>query len=250
MTAPLPAGLALVAAAALAVAGFAGAAVVAGAAGLCVLALAVGWGDLLRLPHRPGTSALILVIGLIGIIAATAAVVSQFNVQQPLAVFASVMAIAVLSSFAHELARRDDRHDLVESVTGTLAGQFIAVLAAGWVLVGGTDTGSSAVAVAVAGVAAARLALVLPVTRIVITWIAIAVGPVASVGVAVVLGGVGPITAASVGLAVSGVGVAVDRLVDSESLTARLQPATLARAAAPVAAAGTAAYAVLRMGIG
>jgi len=250
VTAPLPAGLALVAAAALAVAGFAGAEVVAGAAGLCVLALSVGWGDLLRLPHRPGTSALILVIGLVGVGAATAAVMPRFDIQQPLAIFAAVMAIAVLSSFAHELARRDDRHDLVESVTGTLAGQFIAVLAAGWVLVGGSAAGSSAVVVAVAGVAAARIALVLPVPASVITWIAIAVGPVASVGAGVLVGGVGPITAAVVGLAVSGVGVAVDRLVDSESLMTRLQPATLARAAAPVAAAGTAAYAILRIGIG
>ncbi len=250
MTAPLPAGLALVAAAVLAVAGYAGGPVLAGAAGLTVLALAVGWGELLRLPHRAGTTVLVLLLGVVGLVAGAVAVSPQVAVEQPLSVFAGVMAGAVLSTFAHELFRRDGRHNLVESVTGTLAGQFVAVLAAGWILVGNTPAGAAAVVVAAAGTAAGRVALTLPLATSVLTWVGMGAGLLASVVAAVVVGEVPPGTAAAVGLAVSGVGIAVDRLVDAEGLVTRLQPATLARAAAPVAAAGTAAYAIFRIGIG
>jgi hypothetical protein len=156
----------------------------------------------------------------------------------------------VLSTFAHELARRDGRHDLVESVTGTLAGQFVAVLAAGWILVGDTDAGAAAVVVAAAGVAASRFTLTLPLAASMLTWVGIGAGLVASVIASFVVGGVPAGTAASVGIAVAGVGIAVDRLVDADGVMTRLQPATLARAAAPIAAAGTAAYAVFRIGIG
>ena len=250
MTAPLPAGLALVAAAVLAVAGYAGGPVLAGAAGLTVLALAIGWSDLLRLPHRAGTTFLILVLGVSALVAGSIAISPEVDVEQPLSVFSGVMAAAVLSSFAHELFRRDGRHNLVESVTGTLSGQFVAMLAAGWVLVGDTEAGSAAVVVAAAGTAVGRLVLTLPLAPSVLTWAGLGAGLVAAVVASVVVPGVPLGTAALVGLAVSGVGIAVDRLVDAEGLLTRLQPATLARAAAPVAAAGTAAYAIFRMGIG
>ncbi|GAB3244679.1 hypothetical protein [Kineosporia babensis] len=250
MTAPLPAGLALVAAAVLAVAGYAGGTVLAAAAGLTVLGLAIGWGELLRLPHRAGTTVLVLVLGVTGLVAGVVAISPEVDVDQPLSVFSGVMAGAVLSTFAHELFRRDGRHNLVESVTGTLAGQFVAVLAAGWILVGDTQAGSAAVVVAAAGTAVGRLVLTLPLAASMLTWVGMGAGLVASVVAAVVVGEVPLGTAAAVGLAVSGVGIAVDRLVDAEGASAGLQPATLARAAAPVAAAGTAAYAILRIGIG
>ncbi|GAA3603861.1 hypothetical protein GCM10022223_19410 [Kineosporia mesophila] len=249
VTAPLPAGLAIVAAAVLAVAGYAGGWMIAAAAGLTVLALAIGWSDLLRLPHRPGTSALVLVLGVSGLVAGTVAVSPRIDVDQPLSVFSGVMAGAVLSSFGHEIVRQDGRHDLVESVTGTLAGQFVAVLAAGWILVADSG-GAQAVVVAAAGAAAARVALALPLSPSVLTWAGLGTGPAASVIASFVVGGVPVLTAAAVGVAVSGVGIAIDRLVDADGLMTRLQPATLARAAAPIAAAGTAAYAVFRLGIG
>ncbi|MBT0767650.1 hypothetical protein KIH74_01855 [Kineosporia sp. J2-2] len=250
MTAPLPAGLALVATAVLAVAGYAGGWMIAAAAGLCVLALAVGWSDLLQLPDRAGTAVLVLLLGAGGLVAGAVAVSPQVDLEQPLSVFSGVMAMAVLSTFAHELVRRDGRHDLVESVTGTLSGQFVAVLAAGWVLVGNTSAGSSAVVIAAVGTAAARLALTLPLAPSVLTWVAIGTGLVSAVVASFVVGGITPVTAAAVGVSVSGVGIAVDRLVDAEGLMTGLALATLARAAAPVAAAGTAAYAIFRIGIG
>jgi hypothetical protein len=99
-------------------------------------------------------------------------------------------------------------------------------------------------------VAAGRLALTLPLATSMLTWVGLGAGLVASVAASIVVGEVPVGTAAAVGIAVAGVGIAVDRLVDADGLMTRLQPATLARAAAPIAAAGTAAYAVLRIGIG
>jgi len=67
----LPAGLAIVMAVVLAVAGAAGGWAVTAAAGFCVLALALGWGDLLRLPHRPGTAVLVGGLGVGSLVAGT-----------------------------------------------------------------------------------------------------------------------------------------------------------------------------------
>jgi hypothetical protein len=57
------------------------------------------------------------------------------------------------------------------------------------------------------------------------------------------------VNAVVVGLAVSGVGIAMDQLLGPVQ-TRSVHLSVLARAAAPVAAAGTVAYAVIRIGIG
>jgi hypothetical protein len=166
-------------------------------------------------------------------------------------VFAAVIAAAVLSSFAHELLRRDGRVDVVESVTGTLTGQVIAVLASGWVLLANTRPGSSAIVVAAAAVVAARLVagLPLPLATPVLSWVGVAAGLIGGLGASFFVTGVPPLNAAIVGVSVSGVGIAIDLLF--EPMTGRrVDLSVLARAAAPVAAAGTIAYAVVRMGIG
>ena len=127
MIALLAPGLAALSAVVLAVAGFAGGWIVAAAAGLCVLGLAIGWGDLLRLPHKPGTAVLVGALGVAGLVVGTLASQTDTALPRPLAVFVAVIAVAVLTSFAHELLRRDGRPDVVESVTGSLTGQVIAV---------------------------------------------------------------------------------------------------------------------------
>jgi hypothetical protein len=246
LSAGLTAGLAVV----LAVAGMAGGWIVTAAAGLGVLALAIGWGDLLRLPHRSGTAVLIGAIGIGSLVAGTYAFAPDSGVDEPLGVFVAVLAAAVLCSFAHELLRQDGRHDLVESVTGTLSGQVVAVLGSGWVLLVHTDAGWLAVLVAAAAIAAARLgaALPIPVPEQFRPWIGVGFGLLGALGASFAGSGVRPVTAVVAGVAVGGVGVAIDRLFPwRESV---LDLAMVARAAAPVAAAGTVAYAVLRIGVG
>ncbi len=246
----LPAGLAAVMAALLAVAGVAGGWAVTAAAAFCVLALAVGWGDLLRLPHRSGTAVLVGGLGAGSLVAGTLVLEPGSDVDSPLALFAVVVAAAVLTSFGHELFRQDGRPDVLESVTGTLSGQIVAVLASGWVLLINTPDGSGAVVVAAAAIAVARLgsALPIPVSPALAPWIGVGFGTVAAVVASALVGGVDPVPAVAVGVAVSGVGVAIDRLFPLGET--RFELSVLARAAAPVAAAGTVAYAVLRIGLG
>jgi hypothetical protein len=247
----LPAGLATLSAVVIAVAGLAGGWIVTAAAGLCVLAMAVGWGELLRLPHRSGTALMVGVLGIGALIAGTLAAAPKTGLARPLSVFAAVIAIAVLTSFAHELLRQDGRRDVVESVTGTFTGQVIAVLAAGWVLLEQTRPGSSAIIVAVAAVVGSRLvtALPLPLPPGVTSWIGVGVGVVAAVAASFFVTGVPLLNAAVVGVAVAGIGLAIDRLFEPEP-DRGVDLGVLARAAAPVAAAGTVAYAVVRIGIG
>jgi len=251
VTALLPAGLAALSAVVIAVTGFAGGWIVTAAAGLCVLAMAVGWGELLRLPHRSGTAIMVGVLGLGALVAGTVAAAPKTGVARPLSVFAAVIAIAVLTSFAHELLRQDGRRDVVESVTGTFTGQVMAVLAAGWVLLEQTRPGSSAVIVAAAAVIASRLltALPLPLSTVLLSWIGMGVGLVAALATSFFVSDVPPLNAAVVGAAVAGIGIAIDQLF-APVPERQVDLGLLARAAAPVAAAGTVAYAVVRIGLG
>jgi hypothetical protein len=247
----LPSGLAALSVVVLAVAGFAGGWIVTAAAGLCVLGLAVGWGELLRLPHKPGSAFLVGALGLAALVVGTLASLAETDLPEPLAVFAAVIAISVLAAFAHELLRRDGRRDVVESVTGTVTGQVIAVLASGWVLLAYTRPGSSAILVTAAAVAAARLmsGLPLPLPTEIAPWFGVAAGTAAGLGASFFVTGVPPINAIVVGVAVSGVGIAMDQLF-GPVVDSRVDLSVLARAAAPVAAAGTVAYAVIRIGLG
>jgi hypothetical protein len=224
---------------------------VTAAAALCVLGLAIGWGELLRLPHKPGSAILVGGLGVAALVIGTMASAAETDLPPPLAVYAAVIALAVLAAFAHELLRRDGRRDVVESVTGTVTGQVIAVLASGWVLLAYTRPGSSAILVAAAAVAVARLmaGLPLPLPAEVLPWIGVSAGTAAGLVASFFVPGVPPINAIVVGLAVSGVGIAVDQMF-GPMLDPRVDLSVFARAAAPVAAAGTVAYAVVRIGLG
>jgi hypothetical protein len=246
----LPAVLAAVLAVVLAVAGQAGDWVVVAAGALCVVSLGVGWGDLLRLPYRQGTAVLVSGLGVAGLAGGTMALHSDSDPDRSLGVFVAILAAAVLTSFAHELARPDGRHELVESVTGTLSGQIVAVLASGWVLLEHLEAGPSALVIAAAAVATARIggALPIPLPEPLAVWATLVFGLVGAVVASMLVSGVRPLTAGLVGLAVAGMGLALDRLFPLAGTRPEL--AVLARAAAPVAAAGTVAYAIFRIGLG
>jgi hypothetical protein len=232
----------------LAVAGFSGGWIVTAAAGLCVLALAAGLGHLLEVPHRWGTVALVGGVGGGCLVAETMAARPDWSPSSPLALYAAMIAAAVLLAFAHELLRRDGRADVVESVTATFFGELIAIMASGWILLGQVTGGVTAVLIAAAAIAFARLGSALPLPSDVAPWIGVVTGTVAAFVAASVRPGVRPLTAVLVGVGVSAVGVAIDRLLPPHE--GRLDLAVLARAAGPVSVAGTVAYAVFRIGVG
>jgi hypothetical protein len=217
-------------------------AVLAAALALVVLCVALGWPALFRLPGPRGSSAAIAVAGWAGIALALAV---QERVR-PLAWFAALLAFAVLLAFVREIVRPVPRDGLVESLTGTLAGEVVAVLAAGWLLVPRTALGTAGVLVAAVAVAVARLPGALPWPGALTAWGGLVAGTVAAVVTArlAVPSQLG--AGVLIGVAVAGVVAGLDRLLSGAPDT-RGAAALIASAAAPVAASGVVAYAVARL---
>jgi hypothetical protein len=225
------------------VAGYATSAwLLAGAVAIAVLALALGWPTLLDLPAPRGSAVVVGLTGAAGVVTAIRAA----DVTRPLAPFAALLAGAVLLAFAHELVRRHGRPHLVESVTGTLSGQTLALLGGGWALLPNTRLGLTALVTAAAAAAAARLASAVPVPARISGWVCLVVGTVVGGGVGLVLeprkAWAMVVAAAVVASAVAG----LDRLLLALAAGRSLLP-RLAGAAAPVLAVGTVAYAVARL---
>lgn len=241
MTAVLAALCSVVLAGLVALAGYAGTSLLAVAVALAVLLVAIGWAVLLGLPDVRGTS---VTIALTGWAALGVAYMSRTR-SRPLAAFATLLAAAVLVAFVHELLRRD-RTRLVESITGTVSGQVVAVLGAGWLLLPATVLGRGGVAVAAATVAGARLVRAVPLPSRLAAWTSWIVGAAAGTvaGAVLVEGHLSAVVAAAV--AGAGVVAGMDRLV-AEQPSARTALGLLSGAAAPVTAIGTVAYAAARL---
>jgi hypothetical protein len=239
----VPAALVSVALTALvALAGYAGGGVLTIAVALTVIVVAIGWAVLLALPDPRGTAAVIALTGF----AALAVADLGRSPGRPLAIFAAVVAFAVLAAFTHELLRRDGRPRLVESVTGTLSGQVVALLGAGWVLLPDAAAGVAAVAVAAAAAGMARMVAVVPFPQRVAGWAEMAAGAAAGAGTAVALTPDLLQTGVAVAVVVAAMVAGIDRLlVTVPGSGSRL--GTLSAGAAPVAAVGMVAYAVIRL---
>lgn len=227
----------------LAVTAYAGSLFLAAAVILIVLGVAIGWWGLLALPHPKGTAVIVAICGVVSVITASWAATQS---DQPLAPFAGLVAFAVLLAFAHELLRRDGRHDLVESLSGSFAGQTVAVLAASWVLVPETELGVGAIVVAAAGAAGSRLAAVLPVPGRLLAWVGVAFGAGCAMLASLLFPEVKVPTALLIGGGVAAVVLTFERLF-SPRVVRQGSTGVIAAALAPVAVAGTAAYAAARL---
>jgi hypothetical protein len=235
--------LASVALAALvALSAYSGSAVLAAAVALVVLGVALGWPALFELPGPRGSGA---AVALTGFAAVALALVVQHRAR-PLAWFAGMLAVGILLAFVREILRRAPRDALVESLTGTLAGQVVAVLAASWLLVPRTALGAAGVLVAAAALCAARLTTALPWSGAVTGWVGLALGMGAAALAAQLTVprqlGAGVL----IGVAVAGVVAGLDRLL-ATAQESRGSAALIASAAAPVAVAGVVTYAVARL---
>jgi len=235
----LSALLSIVSAALVALAGHLGSGLLAGVLGLVVVGTAVGWGVLGDLPDPRGSTISMALTGVVAVVVAALAA----NRSRPLAAFAALVAGAIIVAFAHELVRGDGRTNLVESVTGTFAGQLVAILAAGWLLLPPTSFGSGGVVVAATSVIAARAVGALPWPANTRGWLALVAGAGAAFLVAHSAEPTRLSSATIMGVAVAMVVAAVDRLLARQH-SSRTWVGLFAAALAPLCVAGTAAYAV------
>jgi hypothetical protein len=171
-----------------------------------------------------------------------------------------VIALSVAAAFVAEMARRDDRRDLVRSVSATVAGAVVAVMASGWIATYNAAAGQAArLYVALAAAAVGVASVVLPICgkrRLVGAILAVVVGAVAGFAVSFVSFSVSTVSGVSLG-AVAGLAVAAAGLIFTPMTVPALRAAKgdrlailnarlpeVAAGATPVAVAGMLAFTV------
>lgn len=136
----------------IAVSAYAGQSILALAVGLAGVVLAWGWAGLLGLPSPHGTAAVVAVGTASGVVATVSTRTDPFLRWMPAA-----LAVSLLGAFAHQLARRDGRPRLVESLSGTITGLAVVTAGAALVPLPLVRRGADAVAVALTAVALASV---------------------------------------------------------------------------------------------
>ena len=228
----------------LTVTAFAGPATVALAVGLAAGVIAWGWPGLLGLPSPRGTSA-VLAVGSAGAIGTALATRSDpFLAWMPAA-----LAGSIIVAFLHQLARRDGRPRLVESVAATITAIAIVVSGASLVALPRLDHGGRVVAIAASAMAVSAVTDLAGGSRRLIAWLlplAMLAGGLAAVLVGYRLGAVGWGAAALLGVLSAGVSHAVRRVLATLSAIggARSQ---LVSASASVLTGGVVVYLVGRL---
>lgn len=216
-----------------------------GVIAVLVVLLAVGWSSLLDLPAPGGTTIVVLGAGL------GAAVVAWRTQGEPvLRHLPIVVAMALVLAFLAEMLRRDGRSRLIESVSGTVAGAFVAAAAGGWVATNRSVGGSSLVVTAAVALAVAAAVSALPAAR---GWVgallAVAAASVAGAAAGAAVPDVEPLTGLVAGFA-GGLGVGAVRVLLERVPEAKRRRAAVAAATAPVAVGGMLVFAVGRVLLG
>lgn len=209
-----------------------------GAASAAVLALgvlfALGWPRLIDLPSPRGSAW----VGIASVVVALGSVLLARSLVPLLA----VLAFGVIAAFVHEMARRDGRPHLVESLSGTVVSVVAVVSAAAWVLLATGSASGGVLLAGAAGLAAAALATGLPLSPRVGTALAIGAGAVAGGVVGHLAAAVGIPVGALVGLG-AGVVTAASVVLFDPYPTSERPADSAAIAALPVMALGIPVYA-------
>jgi len=195
----------------LTVTAFAGPAMVALAVALAAGVITWGWCGLLGLPSPRGTSFVLAV----GSAAAVGTVLA--TTEDPYLVWLpAAMAGAMIVAFIHQLARRDGRPRLVESIASTVTAIAVVVSGASLVALPRTEHGAWVVAIASAAVAVSAVTDLAAGSRRLLPWLlplAMFAGGVAAVAVGYRLGAVGWGVAALLGVLAAGISHAVRRVL-------------------------------------
>jgi hypothetical protein len=195
----------------LTVTAFAGPAMVAVALGFAAGVIAWGWAGLLGLPSPRGTS-LVLALGS----AAAIGTVLATSDDPYLTWMPAALAGAMIIAFLHQLARRDGRPRLVESVASTITAIAIVVSGASFVAMSRTGHGPWVVAIASAAMAVSAMTDLAGGSRRLLPWLlplAMFAGGVSAILVGHLLGAVAWGAAALLGVLAAGVSHAVRRVL-------------------------------------
>ncbi|WP_170220582.1 hypothetical protein [Xylanimonas allomyrinae] len=216
-----------------------------GVAVALVVLLVIGWPAVVAAPAPGGLRIVVLAAGL------GAAVVAWRTQGEPvLRHLPLVVAMSLVLAFLSEMLRRDGRARLVESLSGTVTGAFVAVAAAGWIATTRSTGGTALVVTAATAVAAAAAVSALPAAR---GWLgalsAVAVAAVAGAGAGALVPDVEPVTGLVAGL-VGGLGVGAVRILFERLPGVTGRWAGIAAAVVPVAVGGILVFAVGRVLLG
>ena len=225
---------------------FAGPSMVALAIALSAGVIAWGWAGLLGLPSPRGTS-LVLAVGS----AAAIGTVLATREDPYLAWLPAAMAGAMIVAFAHQLARRDGRPRLVESIAATITAMAIVVSGASLVALPRNEHGAWVVAISSAAVAVSAVTDLAGLSRRLSSWLlplAMLAGGVVAILVGHRLGAVGWGAAALLGVLAAGVSHAVRRVLATLPAISGAR-SQLVSASASVLTCGVVVYVVGRLWI-
>ncbi|MPV37225.1 hypothetical protein [Georgenia subflava] len=198
---------------------------------------ALGWPRLLELPTRRGASIVIALSALAGLAVVRLAGAGELAV---------VMGLAVVAAFVHQMARRDGRPRLVESVSGVVTGAVVVVSAAGWIAIDTGEVTEALVVTAAATIAAAAATTAVPARTELVASVATVVGGGIGLLIGTVLAGVGTVPGMLVGLAAGILTAALHVLFGRFPASHRIRPA-LAAAVLVLLVSGVPVYLVSRL---
>ena len=195
----------------LTISAFAGPVLVAISVALAAGVIAWGWSGLLGLPSPRGTAFVLAVGSAMSVATALATRVDPLLRWMPAALAASIIV-----AFLHQLARRDGRPRLVESIASTITAIAIVVSGASLVVLPRTPNGAWVVGLAASAMAVSALTDLVGGTRRLRAWLlplAMLAGGVAAIAVGLTMGGVTWGPAALLGVAAAGISHSVRRLL-------------------------------------
>lgn len=143
-----------------------------------VLSLSIGWAPLLNLAAPKGSA---FVIGVTGL-GAVAVLAGETNLAS-LDLLPLVLAMGVILTFINELLRKDERKDMMVSLSGTISGLVVTVASAGWLATATGDLGIELVTTAAAALATSSTVVALKIVEWLRAGLCIVVG--ASIGLLV-----------------------------------------------------------------
>lgn len=211
----------------------------AGALALITLLIGIAWPGLLELPSAMGTRVVVAGSGILGALI-TVLGPGRFT---PISGVVMVCALGMFAAFAHQMVR-PERRDLTASLTGTVAGVFVAAISASWIIAqsAAVEAGSTGVVTALAaGLSATLLLNATPLPSLPRLLLSVVAGTGVTLALAATLAGLDVLLGAAIGL-VTAIGAGCAHLLTGSSLVAREPVPALAVAAVPVATVGVVAH--------